>query len=110
MTDYNTVGLDLNRIGLHSIRASAAMGMHLNGVPFEIIKLIGRWASDAFLRYLRPMIEQFNHNVSTLMIQTPIYHRIRPPQIPHATARIHNGPHDPLQDALSPWASLREDN
>ena len=109
-TDYITMGLDLQRIGLHSLRASSAMGMYLNGVPFEIIKLIGRWASDAFLRYLRPMIEQFNQNVSALMIQTPVYHRIRPPQVPPAAARIHNGPHDPLQDALSPWAALREDS
>ena len=102
-TDYNAIRLDITRIGLHSLRAAAAMAMFLNHVPTETIKIIGRWASEAFLRYIQPMIEQFNLNVSYLMTQNPVHHRIRPPTQP---PRTNNGTHEPLNEALSPWTNL----
>jgi len=43
-------GLPSKDIGLHSIRASGAMAMYLNGVPVYTIMLLGRWSSYAFPR------------------------------------------------------------
>jgi hypothetical protein len=51
-----TVGPDLNlkpnEVGLHSLRSSAAMAMYMNKVLVYTIILLGRWSSDAFLRYI----------------------------------------------------------
>jgi hypothetical protein len=51
--DFKGLGLDSKRIGLHSLRSLAAMAMYLNSVPVYTITLLGRWSSDAFLRYIR---------------------------------------------------------
>ena len=45
------------------------MAMYLDNVPTFTIMLIGRWSSDAFLRYIRKQVEQFTHNVSTRMLK-----------------------------------------
>ena len=52
-----------HEIGTHSIRSGAAMAMFLGGCVF-LIMMIGRWSSDAFLRYIRKQVEEFNHDVS----------------------------------------------
>jgi len=62
--DYESLGIHPNDIGLHSLRSSAAMAMYLNGVPVYTIMLLGRWSSDAFLRYIRKQVEEFGHDVS----------------------------------------------
>ena len=36
----------------HGIRIGATLFYLLHGVPFEAMKVMGRWSSDAFLRYL----------------------------------------------------------
>lgn len=63
------LGFKPSDIGTHSIRSGAAMSMYLAEVPVYTIMLIGRWSSDAFLRYIRKQVEQFSHNVSRRMIQ-----------------------------------------
>jgi hypothetical protein len=44
--------------------------MYLTGVPVFTIMLIGRWSSDAFLRYIRRQVLQFSAGVSKCMIST----------------------------------------
>ena len=61
------LGIDLRRIGTHSIRTSCAMLLHLAGVQLYIIMLIGRWKSDAFLVYLRTQVEEFTSGISEAM-------------------------------------------
>jgi hypothetical protein len=55
--------------GTHSLRSAAAMAMFLGGLPVYLIMLMGRWSSDAFLRYIHKQIEQFSHDVSSKMIE-----------------------------------------
>ena len=38
------------------------MDVFLGECPVYTIMLIGRWSSDAFLRYIRKQVEQFSHN------------------------------------------------
>jgi hypothetical protein len=47
---------------LHSLWSSAVMAMYLNGIPvYYTIMLLGRWSSDAFLRYiLRKQVTEFS--------------------------------------------------
>jgi hypothetical protein len=37
----------------HGIRIGSTLFYLLRGTPFDVVKTIGRWASDAFLLYLR---------------------------------------------------------
>jgi hypothetical protein len=55
------------RLG-HSLRSGAVMEMYLAGVPVYTIMLIGRWSSDAFLRYIRRQVEQFSKDVALKML------------------------------------------
>ena len=59
------LGFPIDELGTHSIRSGAAMAMHLDQVPRYEIMIIGRWASDAFMRYLRVQIMQFAQHVSS---------------------------------------------
>jgi len=62
------LGFEPNEIGTHSLRSGAAMEMYLAGVPVYTIMLIGRWSSDAFLRYIRKQVEQFSRGVAQQML------------------------------------------
>ena len=45
--------LDISQedISVHLIRSGAAMAMYLGECPVYVIMMIGRWSSDAFVRY-----------------------------------------------------------
>ena len=81
-------GLPSKDIGLHSIRASGAMAMYLNGVPVYTIMLLGHWSSDAFLRYIRKQVTEFSNNVSRKMVKNPVYHHV--PDANREDPRSHN--------------------
>lgn len=44
------------------------MAMYLGRVPVVTIMLLGRWASDAFLRYIRKQVQEFSKGVSQRMV------------------------------------------
>ena len=46
-----------------------AMAMSLDQIPVYVIMMIGRWSSDAFLKYIRKQVEQFSHNMAKRMIK-----------------------------------------
>ncbi len=46
------LGFEPHKIGTHSLLSGAAMEMYLGEIPVYTIMLIGRWSSDAFLRYI----------------------------------------------------------
>ena len=54
--------LSAHEVGTHSIRFGAAMAMYLGGVPVFAIMMIGRWSSDAFMKYIRTIY--FRHFVT----------------------------------------------
>ena len=56
-------------MGLHSIRAGGAMAMFLSGVNEIIIQRVGRWASLAFLEYIREQVESFTIGVLQKMLE-----------------------------------------
>jgi hypothetical protein len=94
----NHLGYGEMDIGTHSIRSGAAMAMYLAGVPVFTIMLIGRWSSDAFLRYIRRQVQEFSSGVSNKMILAPDYFTIPDagPEDPRTrntnfAARLNNG-------------------
>lgn len=73
--DPQVVFYTVKRIGTHSIRTSFAMIAHSAGIPPYVIMMIGRWASDAWLNYIRNKIPDFSKNISCLMVKSkdPFY-------------------------------------
>jgi hypothetical protein len=81
-------GLPAMDIGLHSMRSSAAMAMYLNAIPVFTIMLLGRWSSDAFLRYIRKQVIEFSNDVARKMIKNSSYHHV--PDASREDPRSHN--------------------
>jgi hypothetical protein len=86
--DSTSLNIKPEECGLHSIRSSAAMAMYLNGIPVYTIMLLGRWSSDAFLRYIRKQVTEFSRGVARKMIQRPVYYHVSHAQ--HDDPRTHN--------------------
>jgi hypothetical protein len=70
------LGFSPDETGLHSLRSSAAMALYLAGKQVFVIMLLGRWSSDAFLRYIRPQVAEFSKGVSRAMIKNGTYYHI----------------------------------
>ena len=49
----NAAGIDQSRYSGHSFRIGAATSAAAAGVPAHIIKMLGRWSSEAYLLYVR---------------------------------------------------------
>jgi hypothetical protein len=64
-----TFGFLPQEIGNRSIRSGAAMSLFLMHHPKEWIMILGRWASDAFLVYIRPQVLEWTNNMSKDMIK-----------------------------------------
>ena len=90
------LGIKVEEVGTHSLRSGAAMAMYLGECPVYTIMMIGRWSSDAFLRYIRKQVEQFSHNVSSRMIKFQFYRHIPDPapRVSHLDPRTRNHPNN----------------
>ena len=62
------LGFAEDDVGTHSNRSGGAMGMYLAGTPVYTIMLMGRWSSDAFMRYIRKQVLTMSHGISSKMI------------------------------------------
>jgi hypothetical protein len=65
-----TSGLDSFPQQGHSIRIGSTLEYLLRGIPFDVVKVKGRWASDAFLLYLR----RHAQILAPYMQATPLIH------------------------------------
>ncbi len=80
-----------HEIGTHSIRSGAAMAMYLGGVPVFAIQIIGRWSSDAFMKYIRKQVEEFTFDVSARMLTTQTFLHSNNPTQPTDGRENENG-------------------
>lgn len=71
-----TLGFTSKEVGTHSNRAGFAMMMYLSGRPVYTIMLIGRWLSDAFLRYIEKQIKEFSKGASQKMLMHNTFYNI----------------------------------
>jgi hypothetical protein len=72
LTNLLDHGYNRKCIGAHSLRASEAMAMKLNGVDAETIKKVGRWMSSTFLIYIYSQIAALNAGLAQQMVN-PLY-------------------------------------
>jgi len=90
MLGEETLGFYAKDIGLHSARSGAAMAMYLAHVPVFTIMLLGRWSSDAFLRYIRKQVKEFSRGSSSQMVQQEHFFTV--PQTSSGDPRMSNHP------------------
>ena len=86
------LGFKPEEIGTHSVRSSAAMAMFLANTPIFLIMLIGRWCSDAFLRYIRKQVLDSVQGISAKMISNDIFFTLTDLEAPPEDPRTQN-PH-----------------
>jgi len=78
------LGFSERDVGTHSNRSGGAMGMYLASTPVYTIMLLGRWSSDAFMRYIRKQVLDMSHGVSAKMITYEEFYTI--PDFVHQAA------------------------
>jgi hypothetical protein len=66
-----SLGIQVSRVGTHSVRTSCAMLLYMAKVRTAAIMLLGRWKSDAFLLYLRRQVKEFTQGLSEAMASQP---------------------------------------
>jgi hypothetical protein len=69
-------GYSLDRIGTHTLCASGAMALKLNGYSVEDIMKIGRWTSTTFLTYIHSQIAALNHGIAANMSRRIAFHNV----------------------------------
>ena len=67
MDNLEAAGYDLTRIGSHSLRTGGAVALKLAGYDHDIIKKLGRWSSNTYLRYIQTQVAQLSQGVSHQM-------------------------------------------
>ena len=78
------LGFGPEEVGTHSNRSGGAMGMFLAGTPVYTIMLMGRWSSDAFMRYLRKQVISLSHGIATKMLTFEEFYTV--PDFVHTSA------------------------
>ena len=89
----DALGFKPEDISTHSLRAGGAMAMYLNDIPVYTIMLIGRWSSDAFLRYIRKQVQEFSRGVASRMIREEQFFHVPSAssrEDPRASNNMHN--------------------
>jgi hypothetical protein len=66
-TNLVAQGYNLNLVGTHSLRASGAMALKLQGVDDTTIMKIGRWSGLTFLTYIHTQIGALNVGLAQRM-------------------------------------------
>jgi hypothetical protein len=102
-------------VGTHSNRSGGAMGMFLAGTPVYTIMLMGRWSSDAFMKYLQKQVLSLSHGIANKMLTFEEFYTV--PDFIHtaadgdmrtrnntslATTQNFHGSHANIQQGLHP--------
>jgi hypothetical protein len=69
-------GYDLLQIGRHSLHASGAMQLKLNGVSDSMIQRMGRWSSNTWLQHLHGQILCPTRGLSASMATPALYFNV----------------------------------
>jgi hypothetical protein len=81
---HEKLGFNPEDVGTHSNRSGGAMGMFLAGTPIYTIMLMGRWSSDAFMRYIRKQVLQLSHGIAAKMLTYEEFYTV--PDFVHTAA------------------------
>jgi hypothetical protein len=65
--NLNCSGYDYSLIGTHSLWSRGATRLCLEGFNKDVIRLIGRWSSDTYQKYIQPQVTQLATGASAKM-------------------------------------------
>jgi hypothetical protein len=68
-----STGIDPLLLSARSLRPGGATALLCAGIDADVIQLLGRWKSDAMLRYLRVAAHAHNSNLAQQMLQSGNY-------------------------------------
>ena len=74
LRDFN-----MDRVGSHSLRASGAMALKLNGKDDSLIMKLGRWTTNTFLTYIHSQIGALTAGVAPAMATLRHFHNVAAP-------------------------------
>jgi hypothetical protein len=77
-----TLGLLPSDISARSLRAGGAMALLCAKVDMDIIRLLGRWQSDAMMRYLHLQAQPVMQGFAQRMVAAADYTIIPGPSVP----------------------------
>lgn len=66
------LGFKPSEIGTYSNQSAAVMAMFMDDTPVYMIMLVGRWSSDAFLKYIWRQVLEFSKDMSIRMTKNDI--------------------------------------
>ena len=69
-------GYTLSRIGSHSLRSGGAVHLKLAGYDDDMVKKLGRWSSNTYLRYIQTQVGQLTRGVATKMATILRFHYV----------------------------------
>lgn len=72
----NILGFTADECGTHSNRGAFAMMHYLAGTPVYTLMLLGRWSSDAFLRYIEKQVREFSRGASDRMLKCNTFYNL----------------------------------
>ena len=102
------VGFKAESVGTHSIRSSTAMALFLARVDPVVIMFLGRWRSDAFLRYIREQVLECLTGVSFCMANQKdfftVAHSISRTNMVQLRAQLHHA--DTVRESTVPASSI----
>jgi hypothetical protein len=81
---HGVLGFSVDEVGTHSNRSGRAMGMFLSGTPVYTIMLMGRWSSDAFMRYIRKQVLSLSHGIAAKILTYEQFYTV--PDFVHTAA------------------------
>ena len=70
--DKDRLGFFQNKIATHSTRAAAAMAMFMDDTHVYMIMILGRWSSDAFLKYICRQVLELSKGMPSCMVHNDI--------------------------------------
>ena len=62
-------GIDIDLVGVHSLRAGGAMALKLASMDIVMTKKHGRWLLETFLKCIHEQMSSLGHGVSKAMAQ-----------------------------------------
>jgi hypothetical protein len=69
---------DYAHIGTHSLHSGGATRLCLEGFNKDVIRLMGRWSSDTYLKYILPQIAQLAAGAAAQMAPPQQYQLVDP--------------------------------
>jgi hypothetical protein len=80
--NVHRTGVQAHEIGARSLRAGGAMALLCGKVDFDLIRILGRWHSDAMIRYLHMKAQPVTQNFAATMYNHGTYEFLPDEMVP----------------------------